>query len=97
MLKAILLQATDNVATTLCDIKKGSVPVIVGPQSKLKQDLAVIEDIPFGHKFALADIKKNEHIIKYGKIIGIATADIQGGEYVHVHNVVSLRGRGDIA
>lgn len=97
MLKAIVLQAADNVATTLCDIAKGAAPVIVGPGAMPEQDLTVIEDIPFGHKFALTGIRKNEHIIKYGKIIGISTADIEKGGYVHVHNVASLRGRGDIA
>ena len=29
--------------------------------------------------------------------IGIATADIKKGEYVHVHNLDSMRGRGDWA
>ena len=32
---------------------------------------------------------------KYGEIIGLATKDIQQGEYVHVHNIESCRGRGD--
>ena len=96
MLKAIVLDATDNVATSLCDIEKGASPAITGPGSARQGELAVTEDIPFGHKFALADLKKNDPIIKYGNTIGICTADIGRGAYVHVHNVASLRGRGDI-
>lgn len=53
------------------------------------------EDVKFGHKFAIKDIKKGEHVIKYSESIGTATKDISIGEHVHVHNVESDRGRGD--
>ena len=39
--------------------------------------------------------QKGEHIIKYGEVIGGASADIRKGEYVHIHNLEALRGRGD--
>ena len=44
---------------------------------------------------ALKPIHKGELIIKYGEEIGMASADIVKGEYVHVHNLESMRGRGD--
>jgi len=44
------------------------------------------EDIQFGHKYALHDITKGEDILKYGLPIGQALADIQAGQWVHVHN-----------
>ena len=47
------------------------------------------DSIPAGHKYALCDIKKGEYVIKYGEIIGRATADIKVGEWVHTHNVKS--------
>ena len=53
----------------------------------------VKNDIKFLHKFALEDIAKGQHIIKYGRIIGETTADIKEGEHVHVHNLSSLRGQ----
>ena len=34
-------------------------------------------------------------ITKYGEEIGQATANIKAGEYVHVHNLESIRARGD--
>ncbi len=40
-----------------------------------------------GHKYARRDIKKDEHIIKYGQSIGHATQDIPKGAHVHIHNV----------
>ena len=60
-------------------------------------DGTVIGDVPYGHKIAVRDIKKGELINKYGEEIGIATKDIKKGEYVHVHNLDSMRGRGDWA
>lgn len=52
------------------------------------------EGIPAGHKRALKAIKKGEQIIKYGNPIGIATADIAEGEWVHTHNLKT--GLGDL-
>ena len=49
-------------------------------------DNVVIE----GHdKFAAADIPKGGEIVKYGFPIGVAATDIQKGEHVHTHNVLS--------
>lgn len=47
-----------------------------------------------GHKYARVSIKKGEDIIKYGEVIGHATADISVGEHVHTHNMkTSLSGK----
>lgn len=45
------------------------------------------EDIPQGHKLALAQIAAGENIIKYGYPIGHAASDIPPGAWVHTHNV----------
>lgn len=52
--------------------------------------------IPYGHKIALVAVARGASIIKYGQVIGRATADIAPGDHVHVHNLESLRGRGDL-
>jgi altronate dehydratase small subunit len=52
--------------------------------------------IPYGHKLALGLIAAGEPVIKYGEVIGLATAAIQAGDHVHVHNLASRRGRGDL-
>ncbi len=52
------------------------------------------EGIPAGHKKAIVPIKKGEAIIKYGNPIGVATADINEGEWVHTHNLKT--GLGDL-
>lgn len=46
-------------------------------------------DVPAGHKIAIKDIAKGEYVIKYGEIIGRASADIKKGDWVHSHNVKS--------
>ena len=50
-----------------------------------------LAEVPLGHKLALADIKADDTIIKYGNDIGRAIADIPKGGYVHVHNVKTKR------
>ncbi len=93
MRKAVVMDPKDNVATALQDLKKGeTVATEVGDQ---KVEVKLLEDIQFGHKFALRDIKASEHVHKYGEVIGAATEVIKKGAHVHVHNVEGLRGRGD--
>ena len=42
-----------------------------------------------GHKIAAQKIVAGEKIFKYGAPIGSATADIEAGEHVHLHNMKS--------
>ena len=46
-------------------------------------------NISDGHKYARNLIKKGEPVIKYGNPIGYATKDIQAGDWVHTHNLVT--------
>lgn len=95
MLKlAVVAHENDNVATTVRSLSKGENVLIDIFGREIRVSLR--DDIPFGHKFAIKDIKKDEEIFKYGEAIGQATEDIGIGDYVHVHNVVSERGRGDL-
>lgn len=51
------------------------------------REIVLCEDIPRGHKFALADIPQGAAVIKYGAPIGVASKPIAAGEWVHTHNV----------
>jgi len=88
--RAIVLNEEDNVATALADLEAGSSVELDAGGRRLTVKVAA--RIPFGHKFSLAHIAPGEVVIKYGEVIGKATADINAGDYVHVHNVVSTRG-----
>lgn len=89
----LIIDEKDNVATALINLKKGDEALYI--KGKDVGSIIVNNDIPFGHKLSLKDINKGEHIIKYGESIGGATSDIKKGDYVHVHNLESLRARGD--
>ena len=95
MKKAIVMDQKDNVATLLTEVDKDDV-VQVKVREKV-MEIKIQEKIHFGHKFAMERISKNQNVIKYGEVIGQATQDINEGHHVHIHNVESLRGRGDIA
>jgi (2R)-sulfolactate sulfo-lyase subunit alpha len=53
--------------------------------------VTALDDIPIGHKVALADIGNGDTVIKYGHDIGKAVADIKRGGHMHVHNVKTKR------
>ncbi len=45
------------------------------------------EEIPFGHKIALQEIRQGDQVVKYGYPIGTATRTIAAGRHVHTQNV----------
>jgi altronate dehydratase small subunit len=92
--KAIVMKASDNVATVVEIIETGAEAILEIEGQRLT--VRVIERIPFGHKFATRDIGKGEFVVKYGEPMGVATMNIKAGRHVHVHNVESSRGRGDL-
>lgn len=91
--QAVVITEKDSVAVATVDLKKGNIAKMFIGNEVFEIELK--EDIKFGHKFAIKNIKKGEHVLKYGESIGTATKDIFVGEHVHVHNVESDRGRGD--
>ena len=42
------------------------------------------------------NIGPGEKILKYTEVIGQATKEICVGTHAHIHNIESLRGRGDL-
>jgi hypothetical protein len=78
------VDAADNVATLLCAAEKGDRIRVQGDAFPLHLD--VLESIALGHKIALVEIPKCAFVLKYGVPIGISTASIRPGEWVHLHN-----------
>lgn len=93
---ALKVDDKDNVATIFADNIVDNTVVEVRDKKGNSEQITIHGDIPYGHKLAVCDIKKGEQITKYGEEIGIATTDIKKGDYVHVHNLDSMRGRGDL-
>lgn len=93
---ALQVADQDNVATIFADDVRDGIEIELRDKKGNAQPIRVIGDIPYGHKIAVREIRRHESIIKYGEEIGVATRDIRKGEYVHVHNLDSMRGRGDL-
>ena len=81
---AILLNTKDDVATALTALQAGRTVKVDLETSAYNTEL--VDDIAFGHNYALRNIAKGEDILKYGLPIGKALADIGVGQWVHVHN-----------
>lgn len=93
---ALFMNKRDNVATLLSEAKKGDTVTVRASDGSVVCVMTAGGDIVRGHKIAISDIKNGEDVIKYGFSIGRASGDIKAGDYVHTHNLVSNRGRGDL-
>lgn len=79
-MKALKIHPADTVAVALEPILKGDTAA---------GNVVAAENIPPGHKMALRPVKSGENIVKYGCPIGHATRDIEAGQWVHSHNLVT--------
>lgn len=77
MSKLFKINDKDNVAVALEELRKG----------EIIDNIELLDDIPFGHKVLLNDLKSGENIIKYGNPIGHLTVDCKKGEHIHEHNL----------
>ena len=78
---AIRVHADDNVAVALRPLEEGERIDVSGA------DVTVREPVPAGHKFALCTVASGQPIVKYGFPIGLTTADVAAGAWVHSHNL----------
>ena len=75
----IRIHPEDTVAVALHSIPVGTV----------FEGIEALEEIPQGHKMAIAPIGHGENVVKYGLPIGHATQDILPGSWVHTHNMAT--------
>ncbi len=75
----IQVNALDNVAivATVGGLRAGT---------SLGSECPLLEDIPEGHKVALADIEAGAPVIRYGATIGYASHSMARGSWVHDGN-----------
>ncbi len=78
---AIRLHPSDNVAIARVALAKGTGLLVGGLRLETRQD------IPAGHKVALAEIQPGQMVLRYGQAIGRARGPISPGEHVHTHNL----------
>ena len=93
---ALKVDDLDNVATIFANGITDGMQVEMRDKKGVSEIIAVHGDVPYGHKIAVVDIEKGAPIMNYGESIGRASCDIKKGDYVHVHNLEAMRGRGDL-
>jgi hypothetical protein len=81
--RLVLLAPEDNCLVVAQALRAGDHITIDGAS------FAVAKAIGVGHKLARRAIARGEKVLKYGAIIGTATAPIAPGEHIHTHNLES--------
>jgi hypothetical protein len=81
--RLVLLAPEDNCVVVAHALSAGDRVEIDGA------DLIVGRAVTIGHKLARSAIAEGEKVIKYGAIIGHATAAIAAGAHIHTHNLAS--------
>lgn len=79
---------------TVVRLRPDDTVAVVGKSVPAGTDLRVgdrvvrtTQDVPAGHKVAMAAVAAGAEVRKYGQVIGVATRDIGVGEHVHTHNL----------
>ncbi|WP_240759887.1 UxaA family hydrolase, partial [Phytoactinopolyspora endophytica] len=87
--RLLRLRPDDSVAVTLDGLEAGAeLPFDDASSGNGPVGRVVVrEPVPAGHKVAAVPIAKGAPVLKYGQVIGYATASIAAGDHVHVHNV----------
>lgn len=86
---AIYLREGDDVAVAKRRLAGGTTLGFAG------KEVALLADVPAGHKIALRPLQTGDPVRKYGQIIGYATSAIAQGEWVHTRNLGFGAGEGD--
>ena len=93
--QAILVDARDHVATAFVALAAGTVLKLHA--SGVHREVQLREPIDVGHKFAVVDLPAGAPVLKYASAIGRTLKPVRAGEHVHLHNLESQRGRGDLS
>ncbi len=89
--RALLMADSDDVATVIEAVSAGDTVAVETKQGEPADELVSVHDIPRFHKIALHDMAAHDIVHKYGQVIGEATQDIKRAEYVHIHNIESIK------
>lgn len=87
----LLHEHKDDVGVAVHDLKKGTTIGAVTLEGKPVGSVKLLHNVPLGHKVAMRALTKEQPVIKYGRPVGKAVAEIARGAHVHTHNVKTLR------
>jgi len=86
--RALQLHFQDNVAVCTVGVAAGDRVEIIRPDGSRGQVVATTDNT-YCNKIALVDIAEGEPIVKYGEVIGLATAMIGKGALANDANIAS--------
>ncbi len=82
----------DNVGVVVVEgVETGAELLCVITEDNSDFRLTAKQDVPIGHKVALANLANGDTAIKYGTDIGKIIAAVSIGEHVHTHNLKTKR------
>ena len=81
--RLLLLSTADNVVVACENLQRGDVIHFDGAR------VTVNSEAPLGFKIARRDLAPGDKVLKYGAVIGSATAEVRRGDVVHLHNMKS--------
>lgn len=92
MIHYVLHDAEDTVAVVVVEGVKAGMKINgwIMDEDRMVTTTA-LQDIPIGHKVALASAAPGDTVVKYGVDIGRVVAPIRAGEHAHVHNIKTKR------
>ena len=92
MIHFVLHDARDTVAVVVVEgVKAGTAMNGWIMDEDRMIEVAARQDIPIGHKVALADMAVGDTVVKYGIDMGKVVAPIRKGQHAHVHNIKTKR------
>ena len=92
MIHFVLHDAKDTVAVVVVEgVKAGTAMQGWIMDADRMTSVVAKQDIPIGHKVALADMAPGDTVWKYGIDMGKVVAPIKAGEHAHVHNIKTKR------
>jgi (2R)-sulfolactate sulfo-lyase subunit alpha len=89
---ALAHSSKDNVAVVVVeDFTAGTEALVVVTEDNTSFTVTARDDIPIGHKLALADLSEGDTVIKYGQDVGRMVGPAAKGRHVHTHNMKTKR------
>ena len=79
--RVIVLHPADSVAVARVPLEPGQTILAAG------REITVRQPVPAGHKVAIRPAAPGDNLLRYGQVIGRASAPIEPGDHVHLHNL----------
>ncbi len=87
----LMHEPNDDVGVAVRDLKAGEEVSAVTLEGQPVGTVKLVNDVPLGHKVAMRDIPAGKDVIKYNRVIGVATQAAPRGSHVHTHNLKTKR------